>query len=318
MLPRRFDRMKRDARWWIAACGVTDLAVLAAAWTLQSARAADPPVDYATQIEPIFRASCYSCHQGDKAMAGFHLDLKANVLSAKGILAGNSAGSPLLQRLLTDDSKTRMPLASSPLAPEKIALIKTWIDQGAIWPDQMRGGKHWAYVKPARPALPAVKNQAWVRNPIDSFVLARLEKEGLAPSPEASRETLIRRLSLDLIGLPPTPAQVDAFVADSTPNAYDKVVDRLLANPHFGERMALPWLDAARYADSNGFQMDGDNYQFVWRDWVVKALNENMPFDVFTIDQLGGDLLPHPTLDQLVATAFNRNHMLNGEGGAIP
>ena len=307
--------MKRDARWWIAACGVTDLAVLAAAWTLQSARAADPPVDYATQIEPIFRASCYSCHQGDKAMAGFHLDLKANVLSAKGILAGNSAGSPLLQRLLTDDSKTRMPLASSPLAPEKIALIKTWIDQGAIWPDQMRGGKHWAYVKPARPALPAVKNQAWVRNPIDSFVLARLEKEGLAPSPEASRETLIRRLSLDLIGLPPTPQEVDAFVADARPDAYEKLVDRLMASPHYGERWARPWLDLARYADTNGFEKDLRRAIWKYRDWVITALNRDLPFDQFTIDQLAGDMLPDATVDQKIASGFNRNTMFNEEGG---
>ena len=157
----------------------------------------------------------------------------------------------------------------------------------------------------------------WVRNPIDRFVLAKLEAEGLAPSPEADRATLIKRLSIDLVGLPPTPEEVDAFVADSDPQAYDKLVDRLLASPHYGERMALGWLDAARYADSNGFQQDGDTWQWIWRDWVVRAMNQDLPFDQFTIWQLAGDLLPEATIDQKIASGFNRNHLLNGEGGAI-
>ncbi len=179
------------------------------------------------------------------------------------------------------------------------------------------GKKHWAYVAPVRPPLPPVKNTVWPRNPVDRFILARLEKEKLAPSPEADKITLLRRVTLDLTGLPPTPRETDAFLADYSPDAYEKVVDRLLADPHYGERMALPWLDAARYADSNGFQQDGDTYQYVWRDWVVRAFNANMPFDQFTIEQLAGDLLPNATDEQKIATAFNRCHLLNGEGGAI-
>ena len=156
-----------------------------------------------------------------------------------------------------------------------------------------------------------------MRNPIDRFVLAKLEAEGMSPSPEADRATLIKRLSIDLTGLPPTPEEVDAFVADTDPNAYEKLVDRLLASPHYGERMALPWLDAARYADSNGFQQDGDTWQWIWRDWLVKALNDDMPFDQFTIRLLAGDLLPDATIEDKIASGFNRNHLLNGEGGAI-
>ena len=177
--------------------------------------------------------------------------------------------------------------------------------------------KHWAYVAPVRPALPAVQNTAWSRNAIDRFVLARLEKAKIAPSLQADKITLLRRVTLDLTGLPPTPAETDAFLSDTSPNAYEKAVDRLLADPHYGERMALPWLDTARYADSNGFQQDGDTYQYVWRDWVVRAFNANMPFDRFTVEQLAGDLLSNATDEQKIATAFNRCHLLNGEGGAI-
>ena len=165
--------------------------------------------------------------------------------------------------------------------------------------------------------MPAVKGTQWVRNPIDRFVLAKLEAGGMSPSPEADRATLIKRLSIDLTGLPPTPEEVDAFIADTDPEAYEKLVDRLLASPHYGERMALPWLDAARYADSNGFQQDGDTWQWVWRDWLVKALNDDMPFDQFTIRLLAGDLLPGATTEDKIASGFNRNHLLNGEGGAI-
>ncbi|MFM7830934.1 MAG: DUF1549 and DUF1553 domain-containing protein, partial [Planctomycetaceae bacterium] len=177
---------------------------------------------------------------------------------------------------------------------------------------------HWAFVAPQRPAEPRVRNSAWVRNPIDSFVLRRLESEGLQPAAEADRAVLIRRLSIDLTGLPPTPQEVDAFVSSTDPLAYEQLVDRLLASPHYGERMALPWLDAARYADSNGFQQDGDTWQWIWRDWLVSALNKDLTFDQFTIWQLAGDLLSEPTNEQKTASGFNRNHLLNGEGGAIP
>jgi hypothetical protein len=198
------------------------------------------------------------------------------------------------------------------LTAEQKDTLGRWIAAGAAYES------HWAFVTPARPAEPNVQAQDWARNPIDRFVLAKLEAAGLSPSPEADRATLIKRLSIDLTGLPPTPEEVDAFVADPDPHAYDKLVERLLDSKHYGERMALPWLDAARYADSNGFQQDGDTWQWMWRDWVVRALNEDLPFDQFTIWQLAGDLLPNATTDQQIASGFNRNHLLNGEGGAIP
>lgn len=198
------------------------------------------------------------------------------------------------------------------ISPQQIEAIRKWIAQGA----EYQG--HWAFTKPERPPVPSIHDAAAIiRNPIDNFILARLEKEGLKPSPEADKYTLIRRVSLDLTGLPPTPAEVDAFVADHSPNAYEKVVDRLLASPRYGERMAVQWLDSARYADSNGFQTDTSRQMWHWRDWVLSAFNRNLPFDQFTIEQIAGDLLPNPTLDQLVATGFNRNTRLNGEGGRI-
>src|SRR5207253_2262582 len=188
-------------------------------------------------------------------------------------------------------------------------LIRRWIEQGAKWQ------KHWSFLPPRRPPLPPVKSARWCRNPIDAFILDRLEREGLAPSPEADKATLIRRVTLDLTGLPPTPSEVDAFLRDSSPNAYEKVVDRLLASPRYGERMAIRWLDAARYADTNGYQTDGERYMWRWRDWVIDAFNRNMPFDEFTIEQIAGDMLPNATLDQRIASGFNRNHRGNGEGG---
>ncbi len=272
-------------------------------------------VDFARDVQPILRARCESCHKGKSPAGG--LDVSSYELIAKSgtVIAFKSAESRLMVRIRTNIGSGRMPLGFAPLSDKDAATVAAWIDAGAKPPAAKKA--HWAYVAPKRPELPVVKDRAWVRNPIDAFVLARLEHEKLQPSPDADRTTLIRRLSLDLIGLPPTPAEVDAFVVDKSPNAYEKVVDRLFANPHYGERMALPWLDAARYADSNGFQQDGDTFQWVWRDWLVRALNANEPFDQFTTEQLAGDLLPNPSTDQIVATAFNRNHMLNGEGGAI-
>ena len=196
------------------------------------------------------------------------------------------------------------------LSDEQKDILVRWIEQGANYE------AHWAFVAPQRPLVPPVESD-WPRNAIDHFTLARMQSHGLTPSPPADRATLIRRLSIDLTGLPPTVEEVDAFVADTDPLAYENLVDRLMASPHYGERMALPWLDAARYADSNGFQQDGDTWQWIWRDWLVQALNEDMPFDQFTIWQLAGDLLPNATTEQKIASGFNRNHMLNGEGGAI-
>jgi hypothetical protein len=278
-------------------------------------------VDFARDVQPILKAHCLQCHGGEQKQGGLRLDSRE--LTVKGgangasILPGNGAKSLLVTRMLGHDGKPRMPLGFAPLSAEKIATVRAWIDQGAVW-TEARTPLHWSYAKLTRPRIPTVKNQRWVRNPIDAFVLARLEREGLKPSPEADRVTLLRRVTLDLTGLPPTPGEVDAFLADRSPDAYEKVVDRLMASPTFGERMALPWLDAARYADSNGFQQDGDTYQYVWRDWLVKALNDDMPFDQFTIHQLAGDLLPNATFEQKLATGFNRLHLLNGEGGAIP
>ena len=203
-----------------------------------------------------------------------------------------------------------IPTGSCPLSRRK-----SWI--GGFW--RVPSTKeHWAFVAPEQKTPPKVKQADWVRNPVDSFVLQKLEENNLTPSPEARKETLIKRLYADLIGLPPTPQEVDAYLLDSSSDAYDKVVDHLLASPHYGERMALEWLDAARYADSNGFQFDGETYQWIWRNWVVQALNEDMPFDQFTIWQLAGDLLPDASTEQKIASGFNRNHLNNGEGGAIP
>ncbi len=278
-------------------------------------------VDFAIDVEPLLKAHCFQCHGADRTQGGLRLDNRAAMLqggaTGPAVVVGNSSKSLLTDRLLGQGGKPRMPLGFSPLTDRQIGAIRAWIDQGAPWPERS-GRSHWAYMKPVRPKIPKVKSSLWVRNPIDSFVLARLEWEGLRPSPEADRVTLLRRVTLDLTGLPPTPHEIDEFLADKSPQAYERVLDRLFASPHYGERMALPWLDAARYADSNGFQQDGDTYQYIWRDWVVKAMNANMPFDQFTIQQLAGDLLPNPTLDQKIATGFNRCHLLNGEGGAIP
>ncbi len=274
------------------------------------------PVDFNRDVRPILSENCFYCHGQDpnKREADLRLDVRDVALKLKAFVPGNADASELITRINTDDRDDLMPPPKSNrrLSPAQKETLKRWISEGANY------SQHWAYVPPARLQAPAVKNPASARNPIDGFVLEKLDAAGLQPSPEASRETLIRRLSLDLIGLPPKPEEVDAFVADTSPDAYEKVVERLLASPHYGERMSLPWLDAARYADSNGFQQDGDTHQYFWRDWVVKALNADMPFDQFSIEQLAGDLLPNPTEEQLVATAFNRNHLLNGEGGAIP
>jgi Protein of unknown function (DUF1553)/Protein of unknown function (DUF1549)/Planctomycete cytochrome C len=274
-------------------------------------------------IAPILSEHCVQCHGPGTQQNGLRLDSGEAVLkgSANGkiVVTGKSEASPLVRRLL-GDIKPQMPYGNQPLAESEIALIREWIDAGALNSHSAANSppkvhKHWAYIKPERPPLPEVKDQAWVRNPIDAFVLARLEKEGLSPSPEASKETLIRRLNLDLIGLPPSPQEVDAFVADKNPDAYERLVDRLLASPHYGERWARPWLDLARYADTNGYEKDDRRTAWKYRDWVINALNQDMSFKEFTIEQIAGDMLPNPTKDQLIATGFERNSMLNQEGG---
>jgi hypothetical protein len=247
-----------------------------------------------------------------------NLRLDSKKLAVRTIQANAAQASTLYQRVAGTTDQARMPMGTKPLDAAQIALIKRWIDEGAIWPEEAANAsagikKHWAYIPPKRPAVP--KNTP---NPIDAFILARLEKEGLQPSPEADRTTLLRRLSLDLIGLPPTPGEVDAFLADKGPQAYEKQVDRLLASPHYGERWGRHWLDSARYADSDGFEKDKQRNVWFYRDWVINALNGDLPYDRFVIEQIAGDLLPNATQDQVVATGFLRNSMINEEGGIDP
>lgn len=282
--------------------------------------AAEPKVSFNRDIRPILSDTCFQCHGPDEKQrkAGLRLDRQEQALKpaesgVAAIVPGQPAMSELVRRITSTVAGEQMPPPDSgkQLTPRQIELFQQWIAQGA----EYQG--HWAFIPPQRPAPPVVKNAAWPRNDIDRFVLARLEQDGLSPSPEAAKTTLIRRVSLDLTGIPPTPQEVDAFLADTAENAYEKLVDRLLLSPRYGERMAVQWLDFARYADSNGFQIDSGRFMWPWRDWVIDAFNRNLPFDQFTIEQLAGDLLPGPTRSQLVATGFNRNHRLNGEGGLI-
>jgi len=285
-------------------------------------------VDFVKDIQPIFADNCYGCHGAKKQEAAFRLDHKPTALKGGdlglAIVPGKSGDSLLIHLVagLREDIG-RMPKKSDPLTAEQIGLLRAWIDQGADWPEnaslQLKDSRdHWAFKAPTRPKLPSVKHPGWIRTPIDNFVLARLEKEGLKPSPEADRVTLLRRLSLDLIGLPPTIGEVDAFLADKSPDAYEKQVERLLKSPHYGERWGRHWLDAARYADSDGFEKDKPRFIWNYRDWVINAFNRNLPYDQFIIEQLAGDELPNPTQDQQVATGFLRNAMLNEEGGVDP
>jgi hypothetical protein len=315
------DELKRpDMRTRIAVVLALALLTPLKAVPLQTPSPTGATVDFYSQIEPIFSSRCYGCHAEAYSEANLRLDSKTS--ASRVILPGNGNDSLLIQRVLGINGLRRMPAAGPPLPADQIEILRRWVDQGAIWPDAPKSAaavtKHWAYVKPVKPTQPQVKNTGWIRNPIDNFVLARLEKEGLHPSPEASRETLIRRLSLDLIGLPPTPAEVDAFVNDTRADAYDRLVERLLSSPHYGERWATPWLDLARYGDSDGYEKDAQREGWAYRDWVIDAFNRNMPFDQFTIEQLAGDLLPNATREQKVATGFVRASMLNTEAGTDP
>ena len=281
-------------------------------------------VDFARDIEPMFKARCIQCHNAAKAMGGLRLDERSEAL--KVIKPGKSKESRLIHRVLGEGGEPRMPMVGDPLNEDQITRLKAWIDQGAAWSEVKSAStaasathvKHWAFVVPKRPQVPEVALKSWVRTPIDNFVLAALSKNKLTPSAEADKATLIRRLSLDLTGLPPGVDEVDRFLADTSPGAYESLVDRLLASPHYGERWARWWLDAARYADSNGFEKDRARSMWPYRDWVINAMNRDLPFDQFTIEQLSGDLLPNPTLDQRVATGFLRNSMINEEGGVDP
>lgn len=277
-------------------------------------------VDFQQDVRPILADNCFACHGPDSntRQANLRLDTREGTFADRGgyqvIVPGEAAASRLFERMSHPQEIARMPPPSAERhpTPEQVETVRLWIDQGAEW------SSHWAFERPSRPAIPEVSDTARTTNEIDAFVLARLEQEGLGLAPEADKRTLLRRLSFDLTGLPPKPKDVAEFLADTSPDAYEKQVGRLLDSAHYGERMALQWLDLARYADTHGFHIDGRRDMWQWRDWVISAFNDNKPFDEFTIEQLAGDLLPEPSLDQRIATGFNRNHMINHEGGAIP
>jgi hypothetical protein len=277
-------------------------------------------VNFERQVRPILSNNCFLCHGPDKGtrMADVRLDIREGVFATRKngmiVVPGKPDESLLIKRVFSDDAKYRMPpvFAHKTLSDEQKSILRRWVEQGAAWKE------HWAFIAPVRPPLPTVSDINWVRGPVDNFILAKLDASHLQPAPEADRRTLIRRVTLDLTGLPPQPTEVEAFVKDRSPNAYDKVVDRLLASPHYGEHLAHYWLDAARYADTQGLHID--NYREMWpyRDWVINAFNRDMPFDQFTIEQLAGDLLPKANLDQKIASGFQRCNVTTNEGGSIP
>jgi hypothetical protein len=275
------------------------------------------PVDFDREIRPILSEHCYPCHGPDKnaRKSDLRLDRKEDAFRERSgiaaIVPAKAEESELIRRITTDDPDEVMPPPKfkKRLSAQQIDGLRRWIAEGAKWEG------HWSYSLPASVPTPSVKDRHWPRNPIDHLILARLERDGVRPSPEADRATFIRRVSLDLIGLPPTLKEVIAFEEDRGPDAYERLVDRLLESPHYGERQARPWLDQARYADTNGYEKDGGRSIWPYRDWVIHAFNQDMPFDQFTIRQLAGDLVPNPTLDDRIATSFHRNTMVNTEGG---
>jgi len=289
------------------------------------ARGAD--VDFARDVKPILARHCTMCHSADQQESGLRLDLGGGVLRGGDggaiVVAGQSSSSRLLAIVQGKDADVeRMPPEGDALSPDEIAVLAAWIDSGAKVPDNelqlVVSSDHWSFQAPRRPQLPELSHSAAAHNPMDYFVLARLEAEGVAPAPEADRAALFRRVALDLLGIPPTPPEVEAFVNDPHPDAYERLVDRLLASPAYGERWGRHWLDLARYADSNGFTRDFGREIWKYRDWVIAAVNAGMPFDQFTIEQFAGDMLANPTLEQLIATGFHRNTLINEEGGTDP
>ncbi|MEO7190203.1 MAG: PSD1 and planctomycete cytochrome C domain-containing protein [Vicinamibacterales bacterium] len=297
------------------ACLVAAAVLAGCGW--QGARENLPDrVEFRQHIRPIFTAKCTSCHGGVKKAGGVSFIYQSDVQGAgesgkRIVVAGDPGSSELIRRISSSEANYRMPPADhgGPLSSREVALLKRWIEQGARWEE------HWAYVRPQPQPVPKVHAPAWVKNEIDAFVLARLEKAGLQPEPEQDKARLFRRVTLDLTGLPPSTEELDSYLADTRPDAYDRAVDRLLASPHFGERWATPWLDLARYADTQGFERDNERQIWAYRNWVIRALNADLPFDQFTIKQTAGDLLPDPQPDDLIATAFHRNSMTNAEGG---
>ncbi len=306
--------------WMVTMRAALTLSTLLFATSVLAAPAIGPSVDFEKDVRPILADACFACHgpDGNARQADLRLDTKEGVFADRGgyqlIVPGDADGSRLFQRMNHTEAALRMPppQAERRPNPHQVETVRRWIDEGAQWKS------HWAYRPVTRPVPPDVRSGTNAANEIDAFVLARLADTGLEPSPEADRRTLMRRLSFDLTGLPPTPDSMATFLADESPEAYERQVDRLLSSPHYGERMAMLWLDLARYADTHGFHIDGRRDMWLWRDWVIDAFNDNKPFDEFTVEQIAGDLLPDATLEQKVATGFNRNHMINHEGGAIP
>ena len=309
-------------------CAPSWLVVALVAIAFPSALSADEPVEFARDIKPILASRCTQCHGAEKQESGLRLDIGSGLAeggnSGPAFVAGKAADSLMIQAVRGAADVSKMPPKGPALSPGEIELLARWIDEGAKLPAAIglsaagRKSDHWSFQPLSNPNPPAVNNPGWARNPLDTFVLSRLEAANLAPSSEAKKATLIRRLSLDLLGLPPTLEQVDEFVSDTRGDAYERLVDRLLVSPHYGERWARHWLDVARYADSNGYTIDGGRSIWKYRDWVIGALNRDLPFDQFAIEQLAGDLLPEASLDQLIATGFHRNTLTNEEGGTDP
>lgn len=302
---------------WRQVAAIVFLAFAAAG---RGAETSGTPVHFGREILPVLSDRCFRCHGPDEKHreGGLRLDdeqaAKADRQGTRAIVPLKADESEIVRRITSTDPDLVMPppSAQNKISGREIDLVKRWINEGAAW------SGHWAYEKIVRPPAPrGLKDPSRVGTPIDAFLLARLEREGLSFAPDAPRETLIRRLSLDLRGLPPSPDEIAAFVADDAPAAYERLVEQFLASPHYGERMAWDWLDAARYADTNGYQGDGERTMWPWRDWVAASFNANQPYDQFSIWQIAGDLLPEPTTEQTLATGFCRNHMINGEGGRI-
>lgn len=313
MFRPRFSISRLKACW---------VAVLGCGAGVLSWAASDSKVpDFNRDIRPILSDHCYACHGPDegKRKAGLRLDVQEDAFKLlksgeRALVAGSLEKSSVIARIRTEDPDDVMPPPKhgKALTPAQKELLERWVSGGALWKD------HWAFLPPELPALPPVKDVRWPRNELDFFTLAQMEQAGLKPNPEADRVPLLRRVSFDLTGLPPTVEEVDAYLADTSPEAYEKLVDRLLASPHYGERMAANWLDLARFADTSGYHFDGVRFMWLWRDWVIQAFNTNQPYDAFTVEQLAGDLLPNPTAAQRIATGFVRNNMTNDEGGADP
>jgi len=288
---------------------------LAGAPSLQAQDSGADKIDFNRDIRPILTGKCTVCHGGVKRKAGLSFLTRDDALAElesgeKAVIPGQPQNSEMIRRVTTGESDELMPPEGEPLTDAQVGKLKKWIQQGATYP------KHWSFLPVSNPKLPAVKQKSWPRNAIDHFILTRLEAQKLTPSASADRYTLIRRLSLDLTGLPPSPSQVDQFINDKRPDAYERLVDRLLQSPHYGERWAKHWLDQARYADSNGYSIDSPRSMWPWRNWVISAINSDMPFDQFTIEQIAGDLLPNATQEQRIATGFHRNTLVNQEGGS--